>query len=139
MKRTTLILSLTLLISLGLKAQNYIGMSQTKIVFTFGQPDEKGVNYYVYYDQNEDGSNIYYFDEHKICTVFEMKRSKDYLKEYEKMLKKDFEKLPEGDNKFYSKLYHFDAELIVLAADFQIKISRSSKSPEGTSACLVQN
>jgi hypothetical protein len=139
MKRTISIMVFMMLVNFGLKAQNYIGMSQTRIVFTFGQPDEKGSNYYVYYDQEEDGSNIYYFDEQKICIVFEMKRSKEYLKDYESMLKKDFQKLPSVDNKYFSKRYNFQAEMTVDAKEFLLKISKCEKVLENCTACLVKN
>jgi hypothetical protein len=117
-----------LLATMVVSGQNYIGLSESKIVKKFGQPDEKGTNYIVYYDQNEEGTNTYYFDEDRVCVSFVISRKADYFEGYTKLLNKDFTKTLDNTYVSKSKKWNYQAEVTKSTKDFQIRIISSEKS-----------
>lgn len=102
--------------------QNYIGLNQSKIIKKFGNPDEKGANYFVYFDQGEEGTNKYYFDENKRCTSFVLTRNTVYYEDYEKRLNKEFVKTTDYVYVSKSKHRYYQAEIIKSDKEFQICI-----------------
>lgn len=123
MKTSILLLSISLICSTPVIGQNYMGMSQSKIVSSMGEPDEIGSNYYVYNDLDEKGENIYYFDENGNCNSFEVIRSITYLGDYQKMLKNEFTEACYNKYVKKTKKINFYAELTLSQEAFQIKIS----------------
>lgn len=119
-------LALTLMIALGytlsVVGQNFIGMNQSKIIKSMGEPDKVGTNFYVYTALDEYGENIYYFDKGGNCISFEIIRNNSHLEEYQKILRREFNEA--SQNKFVKKTrkLNFIAELKLLEGSFQIKI-----------------
>ena len=103
--------------------QNYIGMSQIKIIKKFGTPDEKVNNYFIYYDKSEGGTNTYYFDQNNKCNAFVITRDSNYLKDYQKMLSDDFTKISEYLYIFESDRFNFKAEISQSNKEFNIRIT----------------
>jgi hypothetical protein len=125
MKTSVVLLSIFLVCSTSIVGQNYMGMSQSKIVKSMGEPDKIGSNFYIYNDLDEKGENIYYFDGNGNCNSFEIVRDMAYLQEYQKILKSEFNETP--DNKYVKKTkkINYKAELILSSDKFQIKIQDS--------------
>jgi hypothetical protein len=115
--------------------QNYMGMSHSRILATLGEPDEIGSNYVIYTDLNEEGDNIYYFNENENCISFQLVRNNSYLNEYKKMLKREFTET--SSNKFLKKTkkMSFVAELTLSNDKFQILIHESDCSSQ---CCIRQ-
>ena len=134
MKTLLLIISALLLATLA-NGQNYIGLNQSKIVKRFGQPDFKGVNYFVYFDQDEGGTNTYFFNEKKICDSFVLTRSSNYLKIYQRMLHKDFSTAYENIYLYKSKKLNLRAEITQSPNEFQVRIGYEDE----TAVNLVSN
>jgi len=122
MKTLLLIISI-LLCATWANGQNYLGLSQSKIVKRYGQPDFKDANYFVYFDQDEGGTNTYFFDEKKICNSFVLTRNSNYLKLYQKMLLKDFSNSFENLYFYKSKKLNLKAELTESSNEFQVRIA----------------
>lgn len=127
MKTLLLIIGVIIVSSMRIVAQNYMGMSQSKIISGMGEPDRVGENYFVYNDLNETGQNVYYFDNKGNCSSFEIIRRVSYLKQYKRMLKTDFNEA--GDNKYEKKTrkIHYCAELQVMKETFQIKVHHADE------------
>ena len=134
MKTLLLIISILLCATLA-NSQNYIGLSQSKIVKRYGQPDFKGNNYFVYFDQDEGGTDTYFFDEKKICSSFVLTRPSNYLKVYQRMLHKDFSTAFENTYIYKSKKLNLKAELTESANEFQVRIAYEDE----TTFTLVSN
>jgi hypothetical protein len=122
-----------------LKGQNYIGLTQSKIEKKFGQPDERGANYIIYNDNLEEGINKYYFDETGKCCEFVIIRTLNYLRDYQKMLDKDFSKTLEDTFISKSKSQNFKAVLSKSTNGFQIAITQVELaiSPEHDIVCQI--
>jgi hypothetical protein len=112
--------------------QNYLGMSQSKIIKIMGEPEFKGENYFIYNDCIEKGENIYYFDENENCKTYVLVRNNDYFAEYHKILNREFTKASE--NRFLKKVkkVRYVAEITTSQNEFQILIQLIS-SPSDTS------
>lgn len=123
MKTSVLFLSISVVCTTSIVGQNYMGMSQSRIVKSIGEPDEIGINYYVYNDPEEGGDNIYYFDENGNCNSFEIIRDMSYLVDYQKMLKNEFTEACYNKYVRKTKKINFFAELTLSQEVFQIKIS----------------
>jgi len=123
MKAILIIISIFILGITTVNGQNFIGMSQSKIINKFGQPDEKGSNFFIYYDQTEEGINTYYFDSSNNCDAFVITRTTKYLIDYQKLINKDFTKTPENFYVSTSKNKNFKAEITQTAGEFQIRIT----------------
>ena len=139
MKNLLLIICLIVSGTIIANGQNYLGLSQSKIIKRFGDPDIKGVNYLVYFDQTEDGSNTYYFDENNTCNMFVITRTSNYLKDYTKLLIKDFTKTPK---KYYVCKYkdlNLKAELTQSNNVFKISITYEDEDPRQLSENIVNN
>lgn len=122
MKKFLLITSMILTSSIALLGQNFIGLNQSTIIRRFGEPDEKGANFFVYADNQEEGKNIYYFDENKQCEAFILIRKDTYYKDYEKLLSKNFTQMCETFYVSKSKSLNFQAEVTHTPDEFQIRI-----------------
>jgi len=122
MKTLLIIAKLVFLFATPVMAQNFIGLSQSKIIKNFGEPDEKGSNFFVYIDPNEEGTNIYYFDENRQCISFVLTRNSTYYSVYEKRLTKEFDKTSESSFVGRSKNKSFQAEITKNDKEFQICI-----------------
>jgi hypothetical protein len=122
MKTLLLIISIVIACTITAIGQNYIGMDQSKIIKRFGEPDEKGDNYFVYSNLIEEGTNIYYFDEDAKCVSFLIVRNNNYLNDYQKMLNKEFTKTCENKYLKKSKKINFLAEITKSAKKFQILV-----------------
>lgn len=122
MKTLALTLGIALGFTLSVVGQNYMGMSQSKIVKSMGEPDKVGANYYVYTALDEYGENVYYFDESGNCISFEIKRDITHLEEYQKILKREFKEA--CLNKYVKKTrkMNYMAELILSNDSFQIRV-----------------
>jgi hypothetical protein len=137
MKTLTLITVIILGYTLTIAGQNYMGMNQSKIKLSIGDPDLIGHNYFVYNDLIEDGENIYYFDENGNCNSFKIVRNISYLGEYQKMLKKEFKEA--GQNKYIKKTkkIYYLAELTQWENTFQIKVEDSNIIPDNYNYTMV--
>jgi hypothetical protein len=124
MKTLMLILITVLACTINAIGQNYIGMSQSSIISSFGKPDETGDNYIVYTDQQEEGTNIYYFDKNKKCVTFVLVRTTDYLENYKKMLEDEFTQTASNTFVRKAKDITFLAELTQTEKEFQIRIQK---------------
>jgi hypothetical protein len=125
MKTLFIITSLVSLVSTQIWGQNYIGMSQSKIIRNYGNPDEKGDNYITYQDRTEDGTNKYYFDNAHKCTSFVLTRDVKYFEDYVKLLEKEFQK--SNSRKYINKSKNYQAEIVESNHEFQVKISFSNE------------
>ena len=123
MKAILIIISIFILGIATVNGQNFIGMNQSKIIKKFGQPDERGSNYFVYYDQAEEGVNTYYFDNNNNCYAFVITRATKYLIDYQKLINKDFTKTPENFYVCTSRDKNFKAEITQSSKDFQVRIT----------------
>ncbi len=103
--------------------QNYMGLSQTKIINKYGKPDFKGGNYLVYFDLTEEGTNTYFFDEKNNCNSFVLTRSSNYLEGYQKMLNKAFAITFANTYICKDENFNFKAELTRSSHQFQIRIA----------------
>lgn len=121
MKTLIIITSLVGLISTQIWGQNYIGMSQSKIIRNYGTPDEKGENYIMYQDRTEDGTNMYYFDNDNKCTSFVIKRETKYFEDYVKLLNREYKK--SNGRKYISRSRNYQAEIVESNNEFEIRIS----------------
>lgn len=126
MKKQILIISIVLAGIVSVYGQNYMGMSQSKIIKRLGEPDERGENYLVYSDPNEDGKNIYYFDENETCSSFILIRDNTYYQNYQKILNKEFTKTSENKYQKKSKKINFQAEITKSRDVFQIRIQNNT-------------
>jgi hypothetical protein len=137
MKTLALTLSIVLGFTLSVVGQNFMGMNQSKIVKSMGEPDKVGANYYVYSALDEYGENIYYFDKSGNCTSFEIIREISHLEEYQKILKREFKEA--SQNKFVKKTkkMNFMAELILSDNTFQIKILDSDNMETSSGQMLA--
>lgn len=122
MKTILLFIGILLGCSMTGIGQNYMGMSQTKILKNFGKPDSIGSNYFVYTDQEEDGENIYYFDGSGNCNSFEIVRNVSHLHGYQKILNREFTKTCNNRYVKKTKKMNYLAELTLGEGSFQIKI-----------------
>ena len=122
MKKQLIILVFIFLSYVNLNAQNYIGIKRSMIELRFGSPDEKGTDYFMYFDKSEEGTNTYYFDEHNKCNAFIISRSAKYFKDYKNMLNQDFEQTP--DNIYICKKKNFLAKVKKSNNDFKIIITK---------------
>jgi len=122
MKTLLLTTGIFLVFSMTSVGQNYMGMNRSRILANLGEPDAVGNNYIVYNDIDEEGENIYYFDESENCISFQLIRNNSYLKEYQKMLKRDF--VQTSDNTYIQKIKNsnFQAEVTQLPTRFKIHI-----------------
>jgi hypothetical protein len=120
-----ILLLIIVLISAEIAAnsQNYIGLSRTKIINRYGKPDFKGGNYFVYFDPTEEGTNTYFFDEKNNCNSFVLTRSSNYLKDYQKMLNKEFAITSVNTYICKDENFNFKAELTSSFHEFQIRIA----------------
>jgi hypothetical protein len=123
MKTISIAISIFILGIATVNGQNFIGMSQSKIIKKFGQPAEKGSNYFIYYDQTEEGINTYYFDNNNNCNAFVISRAAKYFMDYQKLINKDFTKTPENYYVCTSKNKKFKAEITNSISEFQIRIT----------------
>lgn len=122
MKTLALTLGIVLGFTLSVVGQNYMGMNQSKIIQSMGQPDKIGANFYVYRALDEYGENIYYFDESGNCKSFEIIRNISHLNEYQKILKREFKETCLNKYIKKTKKMNYLAELILSDESFQIKI-----------------
>lgn len=122
MKTLLLIVGIVLLCTITSVGQNYIGMSQSKILKSVGQPDKVGENYIVYHNLNEVGDNIYYFDENGNCNSYEICRNNTYLNEYRRVLNREFNKSCQDHYFKKIKKINYQAELSLSQDTFTIKI-----------------
>jgi len=123
MKTLLIFISIVLAGTITVLGQNYIGINQSRIIKTIGEPDKIGDNYIVYNNVDEEGgSNIYYFDEDNNCISFILTRTNLYYDDYQKMLKKEFTET--DGNKYLKKLkkYNCMAEITKSQNEFQIRI-----------------
>lgn len=122
MKTLAVILSFVVGFTLQIVGQNYMGMSQSEIIKSIGEPDRIGTNYFSYNALDEYGENIYYFDSCGNCNSFQIIRNLSYLNEYKRMLNREFNK--DSKNKYIRKTrkFHYFAELTLLDDSFHIKI-----------------
>ena len=132
MKTLMVIISIVLACTITSVGQNYMGMSQSKILKSMGEPDVKGESFFIYTDYLENGENIYYFDENNNCTSYTIVRNNEYLKDYQKLLKKEFKQ--SSENKFWKKTRktNYSAEITKSKDKFQIRIQQV-KSTSDTS------
>lgn len=128
MKTLALTLSIVLGFTLSVVGQNYMGMSQSKIVKSMGEPDKVGANYFVYNALDEYGQNVYYFNESGNCTSFEIIRNIEHLDEYQKILKREFKEACLNKYVKKTKKMNYMAELILASDSFQIRIQDNSNS-----------
>jgi hypothetical protein len=139
MKTIAIIISMMILGITAVNGQNFIGMSQSKIIKKFGQPDEKGSNYFIYYDQTEGGVNTYYFDNNKNCNTFVLTRSANYFEDYQKLLNKDFTMTPDNFYVCTSDSKNFKAEITKSTGEFQIRITSFEASALPNEKNIVNN
>lgn len=132
MRKLIIITSLVCLISNQVWGQNYIGMSQTKIIRDYGNPDVKGDDYIAYQDVTEDGTNKYYFGNDNKCTSFVLIRNVKYFEEYVKLLNKEFRKSSSHKYISKSKSRNFKAEIVEANNEFEIRISLASEEVQQT-------
>jgi hypothetical protein len=128
MKSFIVIISVILVGTTSVFGQNYIGMDHNKIIKRFGEPDIIGNNYIVYTDLFEGGTNTYYFDQNEKCTYFIIEREINYLKEYTRILNKEFFKISE--NKFHKEQNNvcLSAELNQSDKNFKILIKSEERN-----------
>jgi len=105
------------------EGQNYIGLSQSKIIKRYGNPDITGANYFVYVDQAEEGTNTYFFDSGNNCNAFVISRKSNYFADYQKMLEKNFIRTLEYTYISKSENLNFKAEIAKSPGEFQICIT----------------
>ena len=108
--------------------QNCIGLNQSKILKKFGTPDSLGTNYIVYVDQQEEGTNTYYFDANNNCNAFVIKRASNYYANYQKLLDKNFTRTVENTFVCKSKKLNYKAELAQFSKEFQISITYNNNA-----------
>jgi len=120
--KTFIIISILFAFSITVVGQNYMGMSQSKIVKCIGEPDRRGDNFYVYNVLEEKGENIYYFDEKGNCNSFEIVRNISYYNEYQKMLESEFVSASKNRYVKKTKKINYLAELTLAKDTFEIKI-----------------
>ena len=120
-----ILLSIILLVSTGslVSSQNYIGLSQTKIINRYGKPDFKGGNYLIYFDSTEEGTNTYFFDEKNNCNSFVLTRTSNYLEDYQKRLNKEFTITFANTYICKDENFNLKAELTRSSHQFQIRIA----------------
>jgi hypothetical protein len=138
MKTLALTLSIVLGFTLSIVGQNYMGMNQSKIIKSMGEPDKVGANYYVYTALDEYGQNIYYFNETGNCTSFEIVRNISHLDEYQKILKREFKETCQNKYIKKTKKMNYLAELILMEETFQIKIKDNNDANCGQMLAGVQ-
>jgi hypothetical protein len=112
--------------------QNYLGLSQSKIIKKYGDPDIKGLNFFVYFDQAEEGTNTYFFDSTNKCNEFVISRSTNYLEDYKKLLRRTFIITTENNYVTINRDTNFKAELTNLPDQFQIHITYLKEDPDFT-------
>jgi hypothetical protein len=125
MKTLLLIIGMSLSIIFVANCQNYMGLNQTTIIKRYGTPDFKGVNYIVYFDLEEDGINTYFFDDKNICSSFVLTRPTNYLSNYQKLLKREFNSTLGNIYIYKSKKVNLKAELTKSTDEFQIRIANA--------------
>ena len=131
MKTLFVVISLIIISASMVEAQNYLGMSQSKILKNYGKPDTLAVNYMVYGDENEDGTNTYYFDNSKNCVSFVIVRSLEYFDDYNKMLDRSFVKISKNTYVSKGKSGTLQAEVVKSTNGFQVKISFKDTDSKG--------
>ena len=122
MKTLLVIVSIALGCTMTSVGQNYMGLKQSKVLKDLGKPDSLGADFIVYTKIDEDGTNTYYFDNEGNCNGFEINRTKHYLDEYQRMLKKEFNKACENRYVKRTKKLNYLAELTLMNDKFRITI-----------------
>jgi hypothetical protein len=131
------ILGILIMVATEISGQNYMGMSQARIINDLGDPDRRGENFIAYRDLAETGENVYYIDQTGNCTSFEIVRGVSYLRQYKRILKSEFKAA--GDNKYEKKTkkIHYCAELVMMNDTFQIKVHHASDQTYTSGNTLV--
>ena len=123
MKPIIVLFSVIILGITAVNGQSFIGMNQSKILKNLGQPDEKGSNYFTYYNPTEGGVDTYYFDSEKNCNAFVITRGESCFEDYLKLLTRDFVRTPDNLYVCSSKNKNYKAEITTSNDEFQIRIT----------------